>query len=233
MLTGRMAAFRITAPAPPRLPTGPLAGEASAGASERWDGMDLSGSFEGVELGGPAAEQVQDLSDVTFAQCLLDGADLSGVDLARSSWQGTLARSLFADRLAAVGSTWRGAAWEGARVGSAELAQAKVAGLVIRGARLGRLDLRGATVADVLIRDAQIEDLDLDEARLTRVAFHDVRIGTLSLRGAVLKDVDLRGAMLSAVDPVAGLRGASVTAWQVAELAPLLATGLGLRVLPE
>jgi len=50
------------------------------------------------------------------------------------------------------------------------------------------------------------------------------------LRGARLADVDLRGADLAALEGVESLRGATGTAAQVLELAPVFAAAAGLRV---
>jgi hypothetical protein len=49
--------------------------------------------------------------------------------------------------------------------------------------------------------------------------------------GAVLRDVDLRDVDLRSVGPVAGLRGAVVSARQLEALAPAFAEEFGIRVL--
>lgn len=223
-----MSTSRVVQPAAPRVP---FAEPSQAQAPGAWDGMGLGGEFDGVRLRGAAGPL--DLSDVTFRDCVLEQADLSGADLTRARWDASSVEGLFADELRAGRSTWRNVMLARARVGALDLVDAKLQAVRVRGARIGRLDLRRCVVADLLTEDAIIDELDLDEARATRLAFAEVRIGRLSVHGAVLKDVDLRGAQLGAVGPVTGLRGCTITDWQLQELAPALAADLGLRVIGE
>lgn len=220
-----MPASRSLQPAQPRVP---LAEPSSAHHVFGWDEMGWGGEFDGARLEG--ASGPADLSDVTFRDCVVGRADLSGADLSRSRWEASLLDGLFADEFRAGKSAWRNVVLHQSRIGALDLVDAKVQAVRISGAKLGRIDLRRAVVTDLLIQDAVIDELDLDEARATRVAFQDVRIGRLSLHGSILKDVDLRGAQLAGVGPVTGLRGATITDWQLQELAPALAADLGLRV---
>ena len=50
------------------------------------------------------------------------------------------------------------------------------------------------------------------------------------MSGARLTDVDLSGARLSTIVGIESLRGATISAAQMLDLAPLLAAHLGLRV---
>ncbi|RKW70499.1 pentapeptide repeat-containing protein [Galactobacter caseinivorans] len=228
VLTRTMSASRSVQPATPRVP---LAEPSSSHHVLGWDEMGLGGEFDGARLEG--ASGATDLSDVTFRDCVVARADLSGADLTRSRWEGSLLEGVFADELRAGKSSWRNVMLRQSRMGVLDLVDAKVQAVRIGGAKLGRVDLRRAIVTDLLIEDAVIEELDLDEAKATRISFSEVHIGRLSLHGSVLKDVDLRGARLAGVGPVMGLRGAIITDWQLQELAPALAADLGLRVLGE
>lgn len=223
-----MPASRSVQPAPPRVP---LAEPSTAHHVLGWEEMGLGGEFDGARLEGNTGPL--DLSDVTFRDCVVARADLSGADLTRSRWEASLLSGVFADELRAGKSAWRNVALQQSRVGAMDLVDAKLQAVRISGAKLGRIDLRRAIVTDLLIEDAVVEELDLDEARATRICFSDVRIGRLSVHGCVLKDVDLRGAQLGGVGPVTGLRGATITEWQLQELAPALAADLGLRVMGE
>jgi uncharacterized protein YjbI with pentapeptide repeats len=226
----------VRGPAAPRVPLGDPA------VTERdvaWDAFGLGGEFDGVRLRGRAADALgpgpdggaPDLTDVTFRDCVLADADLSEVRLDRARWEASLLTDVFAARLAASRSGWRNVVARHLRTGLMDLVDAKVTGVRVEQARIGALDLRRAQVADVLIEDATIEDLDLSEARVTRLALRDVRVDRLTVAGAVLRDVDLRGADLRSVGPVAGLRGAVVSTQQLEALAPAFAEELGLRVL--
>ena len=55
-------------------------------------------------------------------------------------------------------------------------------------------------------------------------------IGILGSAGARLTDVDLSGARLRTIGSIAGLRGATLSADQLIDLAPLLAAHVGIRI---
>jgi uncharacterized protein YjbI with pentapeptide repeats len=228
--TGGMSASRRTSLAP-TAPRVPLADPSSASLAASWEDFGLGGEFDSVLLSG--APGTEDLSDISFRDCTLQQAQLGGVDLTRVRVEGCTLTSVDAPELRATRSHWRHSVIRHLRVGAADLVDSKLQAVAIAGARLGRVDLRRSIVTDVRFEDAAIEELDLEEAKATRLAFRDVRIGRLLLGGAVLKDVDLRGAQLSTVGPVQGLRGATISEWQLQALAPALAQELGLRVLGE
>ena len=136
--------------------------------------------------------------------------------------------ALDAPDLVASGSTWRDVEIVGSRLGTFGLYEATVSGVRFDRCKIGFLGLLGATVHDVVVEHCVVEEVDLSDATATRVAFHDTSIGQLRLSGARLSHVDLRSARLGLVDPVAGLRGAVVTVEQILDLAPSLATELGI-----
>ena len=94
------------------------------------------------------------------------------------------------------------------------------------------MNLRGSDVQDVRFTGCQVGELDLGQLRGRRVAMVDTRIGRLDLQHADLGHVDLRGATYDELDGVGSLRGVTVTASQLVELAPLLAREAGITVLP-
>jgi uncharacterized protein YjbI with pentapeptide repeats len=102
----------------------------------------------------------------------------------------------------------------------------------VRECRLGYLNFRHATLSDVEFTGCRIAELDLSGATVSQLRFGDCDIETLTIGGARLKDVDLRGARLSAISGVSALSGAIIDAGQLAELAPLLATEVGITVEP-
>ena len=62
------------------------------------------------------------------------------------------------------------------------------------------------------------------------MTFEDCRVGRLDVTRAQLRQVDLRGAELAAVDGTAGLKGATISEQQLLELAGAFADHLGLTV---
>ncbi|MGJ9372791.1 pentapeptide repeat-containing protein [Nesterenkonia sp. CF4.4] len=171
-----------------------------------------------------------DLSGGRLTECLLRSvtlmdADFSAASVVESTWERVSSPHLKAPR-----STWRDVSIEGSRFGVAELYDAGISGLVLRGCKLDLVNLRNAVLADVSFEHCTIAELDISGARATRVRFSDCTVGSLESSGARLKDVDLRGAQLSRIVGLAGLKGAVISEEQLVELAPSLAQHLGLVV---
>ena len=82
----------------------------------------------------------------------------------------------------------------------------------------------------MLFTDCTIDELDLGEVKADRVSFAGTRIGTIDLTRAELKNVDLRAVELRRIVGLPGLKGATLTSEQVAELAALFADQLGIAV---
>lgn len=130
--------------------------------------------------------------------------------------------------LSAPGSGWRSVEVRGSRIGSAELYDTALRHVRFSHCKLGYVNLRAGTLADVSFDDCVVDELDLGGATLERAAFEGTRIGRLLVPGARLRDVDLRGARLDDVEGVDGLRGATLALDQLLDLAPTLATRLGI-----
>jgi uncharacterized protein YjbI with pentapeptide repeats len=96
--------------------------------------------------------------------------------------------------------------------------------------KLGYLNFRSAELLDVEFVDCTIDELDLGGAKATRVAFTNTSIRSLDVARATLLDFDLRGAEFSSIRGVDGLRGATITELQLAELAPIIAGHLGIQL---
>ena len=182
---------------------------------ERFDGGDVSGV---------------DLSGASFMECVLDGLTLTDTDLRGARFVDARLAASFATSLVAARSTWRRVLIETPRWGSAELFDAGFESVTIRGGKIDFLNLRGAKLTDVVIEDAQITELDLAGFTGTRVAVRNCRIGTLDLTRATCVDVDLRDTSFSRVIGIEGMRGTILNEVQLAELAPVLAGLLGIRI---
>ena len=106
-------------------------------------------------------------------------------------------------------------------------------GIRIRATRVGHINLAGARLQDVVFEGCEIDSLDLRGADLEAVTFVDSRVDELNVAGATLSAVDLSGARLRTLVGVESLRGAIIGHSQLIDLAPLLATELGLQVRPD
>lgn len=129
----------------------------------------------------------------------------------------------------AAGTDWSDARLSG-RIGALTAYDSSLRSIHFIGCRLGFVNLRGSELLDVQFTDCAIDELDLADARCRRVRFTDTRIASLEVPRAVLVDVDLRGAALSAISGVGQLSGATITRDQALQLAPLLAAHVGLSI---
>lgn len=181
-------------------------------------------AFEGVDLTG------RELESTTFAECLFQDVTAHDAGLRLASFVDCRFVRLSAPSLPAPRSRWRGVEIEASRIGSAELFDAGLSGVLVSGCKLGYVNLRGATLQDVKFVDCVIDELDLGGATATRVAFEGTQIDALDVTGSTLTHVDLRGARLHRVSGVDGLRGATLSGVQTVELAELMAERLGIEV---
>jgi uncharacterized protein YjbI with pentapeptide repeats len=115
-------------------------------------------------------------------------------------------------------------------MGALTAASATWSGIRIRGVKLDFLDLSAAKVTNSVIEDCVIGELELGEAELRSVRFPGTSIGILGTAASRFDDVDLSGARLRTIGSIAGLRGATLSAEQLIDLAPLLAAQAGIRI---
>jgi uncharacterized protein YjbI with pentapeptide repeats len=182
---------------------------------ERFEGLDWSGA---------------DREFWSFTGCDLRRVGLDGTRLRGAHFHQVTLAELDAPDFAAPRSEWRNVSLTGSRLGSAELYESVWRSVTVSGCKINYVNARTAAWQDVVFAGCTLGELDLGEARVARLAFRDCRIEALTLSGARLADVDLRGAVLSGIVGVAGLAGGWITDTQLADLAPLLARHLQIRV---
>ena len=172
----------------------------------------------------------QDASDARFLECRLQRCCLDGASMRRAR----LVESMLAECRAAsvdlADSVWRESTISGGRMGALTLAGATWAGVRARGCKIGFVSLAGATLEDVVFEACEIGGLDLRAARARSVRFVDCTVDELNVAGCVLSGVDLTGARLRSLIGVESLRGAIISTGQLHDLAPLLASELGIEV---
>ena len=210
-------------PRPPALTAPDLSRLRGGGADELAAGEMVEDlRLAGADLSGA------DLSAISLLSCRLSEIFTDDTDLAAARLVDCRLERLSSTYLHSPRSTWRAVELAGSRIGAWELYDADVESALIEDCRLGFANLAGTGLRDVLIRGTRIDELDLSGVEAQRVRFEDCRVGRLS--GGSLSDVDLRGLEMRVVSGLGALAGATISGDQLAELAPLLATHLGLRV---
>jgi uncharacterized protein YjbI with pentapeptide repeats len=180
----------------------------------------VGGSFEDVHWEGRRRLDSSRLSGLTMRSWRARGSTFAG-----SVWD-----RLDVLALAAPDSGWRDLVVSGSRIGSMELFETNLRRVQFTGCKLGYVNLRSADVADVAFTDCVIEDLDLMRTKAQRVSLSGCRITRLEVANSRLGDVDLRGADVADISGLEGLRGVTISVDQLFDLAPILASRLGVTV---
>ena len=177
-----------------------------------------------LELTGTA-----DLSHSSLEQCTLT-ADADSIDLTGAT---LLDVDIREPRVAAFGLRTAGIRRlriRGGRIGTLDLSGTRIDELEIHDVRIDYLTLGGAKGADIRISHSTVRTLDLPQAEITRMAFDDCRADEVDPRGLRAKDVDLRRLDAASFVDANGLRGTTLTAFQIQQLAPTIAAGLGILI---
>ncbi|GEK86781.1 pentapeptide repeat-containing protein [Microbacterium aerolatum] len=170
-----------------------------------------------------------DLAHCSLEQCVIE-ADVDTLDLTGAT---ILDVDMHGVRVASMpmrNASIRRLRITGGRIGTLDLSGARIDELELRDLRVDYLNLGGAKATDVLVADSTIRTLDTPQAELTRVRFDDCRSDEVDPRGLRSKDVDLRGLDAGAFTDANSLRGTTLTMFQVQQLAPTLAAGVGIQV---
>ncbi|MFK3678874.1 pentapeptide repeat-containing protein [Microbacterium sp. NPDC090218] len=177
--------------------------------------LDLSGSV--------------DLAYATLEQCVVsadaEAVDLTGATVIDVDMSGVRIASL---RMRDAGV--RRLRISGGRIGTFDLSEARISELELRDVRIDYLNLGAAKVTDLEISGCTIRTIDMPQAELTRVRFTATSSDEVDPRGMRAKDLDLRGLDALAYLDANSLRGATLTSFQVQQLAPMIAAGLGIQI---
>ncbi|KQX05480.1 MULTISPECIES: pentapeptide repeat-containing protein [unclassified Leifsonia] len=193
------------------------------------DGLEPHDAYDAQRFAGVDLD-ARDLQGSTFSECAFLDVTAHEADLRTASFLDTTIERLNAPILSAARSRFRDVALDSSRIGSAEFYDASWQSVHISNCKLGFVNLRGAHLQDVLFTDCTIDELDLGGVKANRVAFAGTRVGTIDLTRAELGNVDLRTVELRRIVGLPGLKGATLTPDQVAELASLFADQLGITV---
>lgn len=209
----------------------PVLGFERPGSLSTLDASALSArtGYDGVLVDGGDLSDV-DLTASSFTECELIGLTLTDAQLRGARFVDSLVVSSFAPSLSAARTTWRRCEVESPRWGSAELFDAEFDSVRISGGKIDFLNLRGAKLINLLIENCTITELDLGGATLDRVALSNCRIETLDVTRAGCTSFDLRTSEFSRINGIDGLRGATIDDYQLSAFASAFADHLGVRV---
>ncbi|HEY4270347.1 MAG TPA: pentapeptide repeat-containing protein [Galbitalea sp.] len=200
-------------------------------ALDDWDGAaPLVDDEREAERFADADLSELELMGVRFAECEFVGGSMHDADLRGARFVETVITRTNTPVLRAPASSWRDVSIEQSRIGSGELYESNWQGVRFVHCKLGYLNLRASELRDLEFVDCTIDELDLGGATAVRLAFARTSVGTLDVTRSSLGDVDLRGAELAGIRGIGGLTGATISEYQLAELAPHFATHLGIVI---
>lgn len=200
---------------PPDLPPVLTPASARRSADLLAASLDLDGA---VDLAYASLEQCTVTADADTVD--LTGGTLIDVDLAGARIASLRMRD----------ASLRRVRISGGRIGTLDLSSARIDELELTDVRIDYLNLGGAKATDVEIGACTIRTLDMPQAELTRVRFADTRSDEVDPRGLRANHVDLRGLDAAAFLDANSLRGTTLSSFQVQQLAPVLAAGIGILV---
>ncbi|MFI1286055.1 MULTISPECIES: pentapeptide repeat-containing protein [unclassified Streptomyces] len=199
-----------------------------------WEGggLEPDGDYDGLEFADLDLAGQEGVGsrfmDCAVRRCVLDEAGLAKARFLDSVLDGV--RGVGTDL---SGASLRDVELVDARLGGVQLHGAVLERVVVRGGKIDYLNLRTARLKDVVFEGCVLVEPDFGGAVLERVEFRDCVLRGVDFSGVRMVDVDLRGAVeLGIARGVDALAGAVISAGQLFELAPAMASQLGVRVVP-
>lgn len=122
----------------------------------------------------------------------------------------------------------------GSRLSSCKMTGTQIVGELsdteIVDSQLKTAALAMSTIGRVSFAGCELDDVDMQESKLTDVTFDGSRLTEVGMHRTMFERVDLREATIGSLTSVETLHGCVVANHQLYELAPLLASIIGLQV---
>lgn len=180
--------------------------------------------FERAEFEAPRVPSARFLECAFRTVAITDGA------LQRSSLRGVWARDLRVTGTSLAEGSWTDVTVLGSVLAGVELFGAQLRDVVLSGCKLDSVNFRAARLTGVVFDNCVLRDCDFAGATLTRCAFGGSQLTRADFSKVTMDGTDLRGAELGMIIDTGSLRGATISSGQLALVAPVLATALGIVV---
>jgi uncharacterized protein YjbI with pentapeptide repeats len=198
---------------------------APAGARDLVGRAVLDGvRLDGADLSGISVAQTR-LLECALVDCTADALDLPGVTAVEVYVGG-----LHAQTFSCKDGEWRDATWAEVRVGAVVADGCAFADVTVRDSRIDLLSLRGTRVRRLTARNCRIDVLDLSMATVEELTVHGGTVGEVLTEDSRMTRVDLSDTALGAVGHPGSLRGLVLTRAQIDDIAPALASHLGIEL---
>jgi uncharacterized protein YjbI with pentapeptide repeats len=151
-----------------------------------------------------------DLSGAHFADVVVEESDLSGA----STMSGSFLRT----------------EWKACRAGGWQVADACIEDTLFDECKMHLLNMRFSKLKSVTFRNCVLKGADFQGASFANVRFEGCNLAEAEFRQCTVEALDLRTSQIQDIKYVEGLRGATIDALQLIDLAPKMAHVLGLQV---
>ncbi|HSX30989.1 MAG TPA: pentapeptide repeat-containing protein [Candidatus Saccharimonadales bacterium] len=161
----------------------------------------------------------------------LDNVALTGADLEKLECADTVITKLEAAALRAYKANLLRVVLNDSRLTGAEFAETHFEDCVFKNVKFDDVGFRFATFKRVRFENCILRAADFSNAQLAHVTFSGCDLEAANFISAECKGVDISSEDLTTIKGVLGLKGASISTEQLIQLAPLLATELGFKVI--
>jgi uncharacterized protein YjbI with pentapeptide repeats len=168
--------------------------------------------------------------NVRLLECAFRQVSVSGGKMPRSSWREIWARDLRLTGTNLAESSWQDVTIIGSSLAGAQVYGAELRRVVFSGCKLDSVNFRASRLTEVVFDQCVLRDVDFGGATLTRCSFPGSELTRAELSKVTMEATDLRGAELGLIIDADSLRGAIISAGQLAFVAPVLAQTLGIVV---
>lgn len=200
------------------------ANNSAAGAAWQPDGELDDVRLTGLDVGEVVASGMR-LLDVEIT-----AGRFTGTGLERSTWRDCRVSGIRMIGVALGRSRWDNSRLDECSVAGCELFGVTWRRLTLRGCVLDGVNLRQAHWQELQLVDCRLREVDLADARLIDVRFERCTLEAVDLSRAELDRVDLRSSSIRLSRGWERLRGAVIDHGQLFDIAPALASALGIRV---
>lgn len=165
-----------------------------------------------------------------FLECAFTRGSVQDGRLRRATFTGVWLHEVRLIATSLAETSWTEVTADGCAVAGVEAFGSELRRVTLRGCKLDSVNFREAAFTDVTFDHCVLRDVDFSGASLTRTAFPGCRLTETDFSRVTMDTVDLRGAELGITIDPGSLRGAIVSTAQLADMAPLLASSLGITV---
>jgi len=193
-------------------------------------GLVLRGDYDCAHF-DQAVFDGADAASSRFLECAFTRVSFQGGGLRGSRLTDVWLRDVRLTGTSLAETSWTDASIVASAVAGVEAFGAQLRRVTFQGCKLDSVNFRDAVLSEVTFDDCLLREVDFTGATLTSTAFPRSRLAKTTFARMTLDRVDLRGAEeLGIITDTVSLRGATVTAAQLATMATLLADSMGIVV---